>query len=432
MNISILSVFPELYDQFLKTSLIARAQEKEHIAINCDSFFSFVAPKERIDAPTYGPGPGMLSRPDVVQKAIEAKQEHHGPAFKIFFSPQGKKVDQRVLAKLADIFLQKKHLMIVAGRYEGMDARVEEHYADMILSVGDFVLMGGDVPAMMILEGMLRLIPDIVGKKESIERESFVGPFVDYPEYTEPLVWQGMEVPEIVRSGNHAAIEQWRSEKAAEKTVMEHFDWLRSSQMSSEEKTLAQQHIPPHYAALLHTDVLLPDERVGTTSVTSIDIHDGARSAKTYGLKNYFIVTPLEDQWKIVGTLLDFWQKGVGKEYNISRYQAVKSVQLANSLQEVVATIQRREGQKPLIIGTSARLVAHKQVISYYDQSLVWHHKRPVLLLFGTGRGLSEQILSQCDYLLMPIEGFPEYNHLSVRSAMSIVFDRWLGINIKQ
>jgi tRNA (guanine37-N1)-methyltransferase len=431
MNISILSVFPELYEQFLKTSLIARAQEKKHIVIDCDSFFSFVAPKERIDAPTYGPGAGMLIRPEVIQKALEAKEQSYGPAFKIFFSPQGKKVDQCVLGQLADIFMNQKHLMVVAGRYEGMDARVEERYADMILSIGDFVLMGGDIPAMIVLEGMLRLVPEIVGKKESIERESFVGPFVDYPEYTEPLIWEGMEVPEIVRSGNHAAIEKWRKEKAAEKTVLEHFDWLRSYPMSSEDKNLAEYYIPPHYAALLHSEVLLPDERVGTTSVTSIDIHDGARSAKTYGLKNYFIVTPLEDQQKIVKTLLDFWQKGVGKEYNLSRYHAIKSVELMSSLHDVKTAIEEREGQKPLLIATSARPGDHKHMVNYFDQSLVWEQKRPVLLIFGTGKGLSEDILSECDYLLMPIEGFSDFNHLSVRSAMAIVFDRWLGVNLK-
>ena len=312
MNISILSVFPELYDQFLKTSLIAHAQEKGKITIDCDSF-SFVAPKERIDAPTYGPGPGMLIRPEVVQKAIESHEQQKGRAFRIFFSPQGTKVDQRLLKHLAGICLTQSHLMLIAGRYEGMDARVEEYYADMILSVGDFVLMDGDLPAMMVLEGLLRLIPDIVGKKESVERESFVGPFVDWPEYTQPVVWQGMEVPEIVRSGNSTAIEQWRTNQAAQKTVREHFDWLRSCQMSENEKNLAQRHIPSHYAALLHSEVLLPDGSIGTTSVTSLDIHDGARSAKTYGLKGYFIVTPLYDQQKIARTLLDFWQKGVGK-----------------------------------------------------------------------------------------------------------------------
>lgn len=432
MNISILSVFPELYDQFLKTSLIARAQEKGHVAIECDSFFSFVAPKERIDAPTYGTGPGMLIRPEIVQKAIEAHEQKKGRAFRIFFSPQGTKVDQHVLKHLAEICLTQKHLMIVAGRYEGMDARVEDYYADIVLSVGDFVLMGGDLPAMMVLEGILRLVPDIVGKKESVERESFVGPFVDYPEYTQPVIWQGMQVPEIVRSGNHAALEQWRLEQAVQKTVLEHFDWLRSCRMSHDEKKLASRYIPPHYAALMHSEIVLPNGFVGTTSVTSLDIHDGARSAKTYGLKGYFIVTPLSDQQKIARTLLDFWQKGFGKEYNIHRHEAVNLVDIMTTLDEVCAAIEQKEGAKPLIVATSARLVEHDRVVSFYDQKVVWKEKRPVLFLFGTGKGLSEALLARSNFLLMPIEGFSDFNHLSVRSAIAVVFDRWLGINLKR
>jgi tRNA (guanine37-N1)-methyltransferase len=432
MNISLLSVFPELYDQFLKTSIIARAQEKKIINVQVDSFFSFVEPKKRIDAPTFGPGAGMLIRPEVVERAIEDKEKKYGKAFKIFFSPQGQKLDQRLLQKILNQAQDMNHIMTIAARYEGMDARVEEHYADLVISIGDFVLMGGDLPAMVLLEGMVRLIPHVVGKKESIERESFTGPFVDFPEYTEPVVWHCMEVPEMVRSGNHAAIDHWRQEKAAEKTVMQHFDWLRSHHMTNHQKHLAASYIPPHYAALIHNDVLLPNNQIGNTSVTSLDIHDGARSAKTYGLKNYFIVTQLKDQQKVVGMFLDFWQKGGGREYNPQRSKAVDSVRIAHDVTAVIEMIQKNEGKKPLLIATSAREIEHKRMLSYYEQGIVWQEKRPVLFLFGTAQGLSDHILDQCDYILMPLEGFSDFNHLSVRSAMAIVFDRWLGINLKE
>ena len=133
-------------------------------------------------------------------------------AFKIFFSPRGQKVDQRVLETIAARAQESNHLMLIAGRYEGMDARVEDEYADMILSMGDFVIMGGDLPVMILVEGVLRLLPQVVGKEESVERESFSGPWVDFPSYTEPVEWQGKRVPDVLRSGNHAAIEMdsWR------------------------------------------------------------------------------------------------------------------------------------------------------------------------------------------------------------------------------
>lgn len=430
MNISILTVCEQLYEPFVHTSLVGRAQEKGIVQIDVQSFFSYVQPKERIDAPTFGPGAGMLIRPDVVQKAIEDKEAHYGKAFKIFFSPRGQKVDQRVLETIAARAQTSNHLMLIPARYEGMDARVEDEYADMILSMGDFVIMGGDLPAMILVEGVMRLLPQVVGKEESVARESFSGPFVDFPSYTEPVEWKDKRVPDVLRSGNHAAIEKWRQEHAVAATVKEHFSWLRSQPLTQEEKNLAKQYIPPHYVALMHTDVLIGEEkRLGHSSVTSVDIHDIARSSKTYGVKEFFIVTPLLDQQKIVQKMLDFWKKGIGFEYNRCRYDAIQLVQLTASLQDAVTKIEELEGKKPLIITTSAKIVDTEQMISFYDQTKVWSADRPVLLVFGTGQGLAPFVIEQSDYLLVPVDGFSDFNHLSVRSAVAIILDRWLSTN---
>lgn len=431
MNISILTVFDQLYEPFVHTSLVGRAQDKGIVHIDVQSFFAYVQPKERIDAPTFGPGAGMLIRPDVVQKAIEDKEARYGKAFKIFFSPRGEKINQRVFETVAARAQECGHLMIIPARYEGMDARVEDEYADMVLSVGDFVIMGGDIPAMLLVEGVLRLVPHVVAKEESVNRESFSGPFVDFPSYTEPVEWKGKRVPDVVRSGNHAAIEKWRMEHAVHATVQEHFLWLRSQALTDEEKKLARHYIPPHYVALMHTDVVVGESRtLGMTSVTSIDIHDIARSSKTYGVQEFFIVTPLVDQQKIVQKLLDFWKKGIGFEYNRCRHEAIQLVNLIESLDDVIKKIEEREGKKPLIIATSAQLTHDQKIISFYDQKKVWQDDRPVLLLFGTGQGLSSSVIEQSDYLLLPIDGFSEFNHLSVRSAAAIILDRWLGVNI--
>jgi len=433
MKISILSVFPELYSNFLETSLVRRAQEAGLVDFNLDAFRSFVEPKERIDAPTFGPGAGMVIKAEVVQKAIEAEEKKLGPAFKIFFSPQGKKLDQDILKKISKSVLQKGHLMLLPARYEGMDARVEQHYADEIISIGDFVLMGGDLPAMVFLEGFLRLIPSVVGKQESVKEESFSGPFLDYPSYAEPVVWKGYEVPEIVRSGNHKKIQEWRMDQAAKKTVLTHFDWMRTQKMTQEQAGLAKKFIPNHYAALMHTDVVVDRaKRVGETSVTSLDIHDIARSARTYGLKNYFLVTPLIDQQKIVKRMLDFWQSGVGQEYNLNRFESVRSVKLKDSLKKVIEDIEQQEGKTPLLVVTSAKSYDGPNKITYHDQQKVWGQGRPVLFVFGTGHGLSDSVMQLADFTLVPLEGFSDYNHLSVRSATAIIFDRWLGANPKK
>jgi len=431
MHISIVTLFPGLYEPFLKTSLVHRALQSGHVSIELTNLFSSVSVKERIDSPTFGHAAGMLIKPEVIEHAITAQEAQHGPAYKIFFSPHGKKLDQQRLKKLADTFQHKKHVLLMPARYEGIDARVEDFYADEIISIGDYVLMGGDLPAMVLIEGLLRLLPGVIGKQQSVEEDSFTGPFVDHPEFTAPVVWKEMEVPEVIRSGNHAAIKQWQERAAAERTVFHHFEWLRSHVKEKKDSKAAAALIPSHYVVLMHDQVMLEGDREGTSSVTSLDIHDIARSACTYGFKGYFIVTPLVDQQKIVKKLLEFWHTNVGAEYNPQRFIALASVQLASSLEEVLKKIEEVEQKKPLLIATSAKPHSEVPAITYYDQEKVWADRRPVVLLFGTARGLAPSLLAQCDYLLGPVRGFSDFNHLSVRSAAAIIFDRWLGINVK-
>ena len=442
MNISVLTLFPELYKPFFETSLIKKAQERGDLSCDIVSLFDLCVPKERADAPTFGHGPGLLIRPEIVERAVDQQEAAKGRAFKIFFSPQGKVLTQPLLRDLYEKIQAHGsdggygghggHCMLLPARYEGMDSRVEQYYADEIISLGNFVIMGGDLPAMIFLEGLLRFVPGVVGKSESVEQDSFTGPFVDYPQYTAPVVWKGLEVPEVLRSGNHAAQEEWRQDRAAEVTVKRHFDWVRSFDLESKARERVVSYLPHHYAALMHTDVLVQQDVVGNSSVTSIDIHDIARSSKTYGLSGYFVVTPLEDQQKITERLLRFWQEGDGIEYNPSRHEAVSIARLAKNLDEVIEVIEQREGVRPLLVATSARRVDSVKNITYYDQEVVWKTGRPVLFLFGTASGLAPSILQRCDFVLGPIRGFSRFNHLSVRSAVAIVLDRWLGIQVKR
>lgn len=429
MNISIVTLFPDLYKPFLATSLVGKAQEHGHTTITTLNMFSLVEPKERIDSPTFGHGAGMLIKPEIVEKAVTQQEKIYGPAYKIFFSPAGKKLDQNLLHEIYQAGMQKKHIMLLPARYEGMDTRVEQEYADCIVSIGDYVLMGGDLPAMVLLEGLLRFVPGVIGKQSSVEHDSFSGAFVDNPEYTSPVVWKGHEVPEVIRSGDHKKIEVWQKHQAAKKTVLCHFQWLRNHVSNNDDIAITSNYIPHHYAILMHDQVNLPNETIGTSSVTSIDIHDIARSATTYGIKKYFLVTPLADQQKIIAKLLNFWQTNIGIEYNNNRHEALKNVVLVSTIDEAIDNIKQSESAEPLLVATAAKRYMHSARITYYDQELVWAKDRPIAFIFGTARGLSSPLLEKCDYLLEPIEGFSKFNHLSVRSAVAIVFDRWLGIN---
>ncbi len=429
MEVSILTVFPEIYHNFLQTSLIKRAQEQETISFDVRAFSSFCEPKERIDGPTVGHGSGMAIRPEVIERSVTAQEEKHGKAYRIFLTPQGKKLDQRLAQKVAQKLQEQKHVMFIAGRYEGIDERAVQEYADLELSIGDYVLMGGDLPAMVAIEAVSRYLPNVVGREESVEKDSFSGPFLDFPPYTTPpREWKGHKIPEVLLSGNHKAMDEQRLDKAAERSVLEHFDWVRSHCLERKDQERAAKYIPTHYCALLHGDVVVDKGRVGNSSVTTLDIHDIARSARTYGFKEYFVVTPLEDQQKIVNSILGFWD-AAGVAYNHNRADAVSHVKLARDLEAVKAAIKEKEGIEPLVIATSAQVVGGVPSITYFDQQEVWSQKRPVLLIFGTAKGLSQELMRQCDYVLGPVLGFSNFNHLSVRSAAAIIFDRWLGIN---
>jgi len=441
VRISIITVFPELHETFLNVSIIQRAQKQNLAEFNIVCLSDQCDSKERIDEPTCGPGAGMVIKPGVIEKAIAQCEQKWGSGFTIFFSPQGVRLSQPLLREFASHLLvycpdtqceeehsgSIDHLILVCARYEGIDARVEQRYADAIISIGDYVLMGGDVPAHVFLEGLLRLVPGVVGKQESVDNESFSGGLLDYPEYGLPVEWNGMRVPEIVLSGNHKAIKQWRTTQACKRTLLRRFDWFRTH-ASVSDLTTCSGLVPNHYLALMHTDVIIKGGRVGETSVTSLDIHDLSRSATTYGMKNLFMVTPLEDQQKIMSNFLEFWKSEEGKRYNLSRHQAVGHLLLAKNLEDTIANITKIEGKKPLVIATSARQHDGVPELDYFSQGTVWSHDRPVLLLFGTAQGLSDHVVGTSDYILMPIEGMSDYNHLSVRSAVAIVLDRWFGL----
>jgi hypothetical protein len=177
--------------------------------------------------------------------------------------------------------------------------------------------------------------------------------------------------------------------------------------------------------ALIHHPVMNKRGEVIGSAVTNLDIHDIARTAKTYGVAHYFITTPYEDQQQLVRELLAHWLTGHGATYNPARKEALSIVQLADSLEEVVSNLTEQYGVRPLIVATSALL--RDNTVSYADLGQRITKGDPVLLLFGTAHGLAPEILQLTDVTLPPIRGGTEYNHLSVRSAASIIIDRLLG-----
>ena len=182
----------------------------------------------------------------------------------------------------------------------------------------------------------------------------------------------------------------------------------------------------PVYCALVHHPVVDRGGEEITTSVTNLDVHDIARSACTYGLRGYFVVSPIEAQHPVVQRILDHWREGSGKNRFPERAEALSIVEISSSIEDAIARIEQREGQAPRLVVTSARPGAGRTSYEVEGARLV-RDPRPTLLLFGTGHGLSDRLLRRADTILEPIQGPTDYNHLSVRAAAAITLDRLLG-----
>jgi hypothetical protein len=184
------------------------------------------------------------------------------------------------------------------------------------------------------------------------------------------------------------------------------------------------------YLGLVHYPVYDRNMRTVTTSVTNLDIHDISRSCLSFGVKKYFLITPIESQHQIIRRILSFWKTEEAKSYNPDRNVALQVIEICNSIDLAKKWIKNQEGSDPLVITTTAR--AQENQICFSDFSNVYQKNRPILLLFGTGNGLVNEIHDQADFILEPIFGVSEYNHLSVRSAVAIILDRISSVEYKE
>lgn len=220
MKFDVLTLFPEMFDN-LKQSIIGRAQEKELIEINTTNIRDFSENKhKKVDDTPYGGGAGMVMMPDVVYRAYQSVKSENAKV--IYMSPQGKKLDQKKVEDLS----KESHLIILCGHYEGIDQRVIDKIVDEEISIGDYVLTGGEIPAMVLIDSVSRYVKGVL-KEDSIKEESFSNGLLEYPQYTRPEVFEGEKVPEVLLSGNHQNIDKWRKEKSLEITKLKRPDLLK-------------------------------------------------------------------------------------------------------------------------------------------------------------------------------------------------------------
>jgi len=216
MHFDVLTIFPELFDTFRTTGVLGKAVEKGVIELEAHNFRDWADNKWRqLDDEPYGGGPGMVVQAEPVVAAARALGNGDGVTRTVLLSPRGRVLDQKVVEELAE----SPRLLFLCGRYEGFDERVSEILQPEEISVGDYILGGGEVAAMVVMEAVSRLVPGVVGDPESVAEDSFVSGLLDFPAYTRPPEVEELDVPDVLRSGNHAKIARWRLERAVELTV---------------------------------------------------------------------------------------------------------------------------------------------------------------------------------------------------------------------
>jgi len=240
MIIDIVSIFPDMFEVPLTTSIIGLARERGLLEVRCHDLRDWTYDRHRsTDDSPYGGGPGMVMKPEPLFESVDAVQAlEEEPGRVIFFTPAGIPFTQSIAEELAS----EERLIMVCGRYEGFDERALS-LADMELSIGDYVLTGGELPAMVVVDTVSRLLPGVLGHVDSAVDESFSDGLLEYPQYTRPAVYRDMEVPEVLRSGDHPRVAAWRREQSVRKTARVRPEILAQASLTDDERRIAQEEM---------------------------------------------------------------------------------------------------------------------------------------------------------------------------------------------
>jgi tRNA (guanine37-N1)-methyltransferase len=240
MKIEVVTLFPELVQQVVRHGMPRIAVESGQLALSTRDLRDFSENRwRRVDDRPYGGGPGMVIEPQPLAAAVQAAKTDLGAAQVILLSPQGERFDQHWAQRLS----QQQELILLCGRYEGLDERFVRSEVSVELSLGDFVLSGGELAAMAMIDAIARLLPGVLGHAESAQNDSFSAGLLDHPHYTRPEVWRGEAVPEVLLSGDHARIARWRLKQALGATWLKRPDLLDGIAMSDEVRTLLREFI---------------------------------------------------------------------------------------------------------------------------------------------------------------------------------------------
>ncbi len=238
MRFDILTLFPNMFSSPLRESILGKAIERGLIQIRTINIRDFTLDKHRVvDDTPYGGGQGMVMKVEPIARAIESIKSQNSPVRTVYLTPQGTPLNQDLARELST----QLHLILLCGRYEGVDERVRDLFIDEEISIGDYVLTGGELAAMVLIDAVSRFIPGVLGSDRSAEEDSFFNSLLEYPQYTRPFDFRGRYVPEVLLSGNHSAISLWRRKEALRRTWVRRPDLLAKANLSEEDKELLEE-----------------------------------------------------------------------------------------------------------------------------------------------------------------------------------------------
>ena len=238
MKFDILTLFPEMFRGPFDESIIRRGQDKRLIQIGLHQIRDYASDRHHtVDDSPYGGGAGMVMKPGPLAACIEAVRQHNPDATVLLTSPRGTALRHQLAVDL----VKKPGLIIICGRYEGVDERIRERYVDLEVSIGDYVLSGGELAAMVVVDTITRLVPGVLGSDESAMTDSFSDGLLEYPQYTRPPEFCGLNVPEVLLSGNHALIEKWRRQQALQRTAEHRPDLLQTAPLTERDRRFLAQ-----------------------------------------------------------------------------------------------------------------------------------------------------------------------------------------------
>lgn len=390
MRFTVVTAFPDFVASFLSTSVIGRAASTGALDVDVVDLRDFADGDYRqIDDYAYGGG-GMLLMAEPLARAVEALAGEK--AFVVYPSPQGAVLHQEMVESLAG----KEHLVILCGHYEGVDERFIEASVDLEVSLGDFVLTGGELPALVLIDAVARLQPGVVGREEAVREDSFYRGMLDTPHYTRPALWRDRPVPEVLLGGNHEAVARWRRREAVRRTVRRRPD------------VVARAGMAPYLSHGVYV-LCLPGE---DGAAQALEMELMARTCQAYGARRLLVASPsAELRRNLVG----------GSDGSSRAVKAFPS--FAKALQWVKA----KEKTAPRVVSLRRESTAGALHWSQLKRELL-EQDLPLLLVLAMSGGTEEREKDRCDAVLQPIRGGDgTVGDLSPSALLSVVLDRFLG-----